>query len=113
MTLRKPLWAIAGVLLLGTLYAQLPFREYPGVEYRVGDIALPSDYTDKTEWTFARLMYMSRSVSFSDRTPGWLIAAAASAGSKSRPIRRSSSNSSSRTTSTTACACSQPTVFAS
>jgi hypothetical protein len=44
--------------LLGTLCAfQRPFREFPGVEYRVGDIQLPSDYQEKTEWTFARLMY--------------------------------------------------------
>ncbi len=34
-----------------------PFREYPGVEYRVGDIELPPDWQDRTEWTFARLMY--------------------------------------------------------
>jgi hypothetical protein len=44
--------------LLGTLYAfQRPFREFPGVEYRVGDIPLPADYQEKTEWAFARLMY--------------------------------------------------------
>jgi len=44
--------------LLGTVYAfQRPFREFPGVEYRVGDIQLPPDYQEKTEWTFARLMY--------------------------------------------------------
>jgi hypothetical protein len=44
--------------LLGTLCAfQRPFREFPGVEYRVGDITLPPDYREKTEWAFARLMY--------------------------------------------------------
>src|SRR5580698_10332329 len=45
--------------LVGTLAAfQLPpFREYPGVEYRLGEIRLPPDYQEKTEWTFARLMY--------------------------------------------------------
>jgi hypothetical protein len=43
---------------LGTLYAfQRPFREYPGVEYRIGDIPLPRDAHEKTEWAFARLMY--------------------------------------------------------
>src|SRR5947209_2789600 len=48
----------AAAALLGTLYAfQRPFREFPGVEYRVGDIPLPPDYQEKTEWTFARLMY--------------------------------------------------------
>lgn len=34
-----------------------PFREYPGVEYRLGDIDLPADANSRTEWTFARLMY--------------------------------------------------------
>jgi len=53
------LTGIALVLLTGTLFAfQLPpFREYPGVEYRLGDIPLPPDYREKNEWTFARLMY--------------------------------------------------------
>jgi hypothetical protein len=42
--------------LAGSLFAfQLPFREYPGVEYN--DFPLPSDYQQKTEWVFARLMY--------------------------------------------------------
>jgi hypothetical protein len=50
---------IACALLAGTLFAfQLPpFREYPGLEYEVGDIPLPPDYRQKAEWTFARLMY--------------------------------------------------------
>ncbi len=50
---------VAVSALAGTLLAfQLPsFREYPGVEYRVGDIGLPPDYREQTEWTFARLMY--------------------------------------------------------
>jgi Domain of unknown function (DUF4159) len=47
-----------GVILSTLLFAwQRPFRELPGVEYRVGDIALPPDYQEKTEWAFARLMY--------------------------------------------------------
>jgi hypothetical protein len=47
----------AGTLaLIGALYAfQRPFREYPGVEYT--KFPLPPDYKDKSEWTFARLMY--------------------------------------------------------
>ena len=58
MTLHKPLWWASSVLLLGTLSAfQAPFREYPGVEYSLGDIPLPPDYQEKTEWAFARLMY--------------------------------------------------------
>ena len=44
--------------LLGTLYAfQRPFKEYPGLEYRLNDIPLPPDYNEKTEWAFARLMF--------------------------------------------------------
>jgi hypothetical protein len=48
---------LAGIA--GALFAsQLPpFREYPGVEYQLGEIPLPPDYQEKTEWTFARLMY--------------------------------------------------------
>jgi hypothetical protein len=49
---------VCGVLALSTLGAfQIPFREYPGVEYRIGDIPLPQDWQEKTEWAFARLMY--------------------------------------------------------
>jgi Domain of unknown function (DUF4159) len=43
--------------LLGALYAQRPFREFPGVEYRIGTIPTPPDWSEKTEWAFARLMY--------------------------------------------------------
>ena len=50
---------IAGLALVGILpgFQLPPFREYPGVEYRLGEIQLPSDYREQTEWTFARLMY--------------------------------------------------------
>jgi hypothetical protein len=48
---------LAGAFLLlpavGAL--QMPFREYPGVEYQ--DFPLPADYQERTEWVFARLMY--------------------------------------------------------
>jgi hypothetical protein len=58
MFLRVGGWFFKGVALLGTLYAfQLPFREYPGVEYRLGEIPLPADWRQPSEWTFARLMY--------------------------------------------------------
>lgn len=46
---------LAAFLLLEALYAQLPFREYPGAEYT--NFALPEDYQQKTEFVFARLMY--------------------------------------------------------
>ena len=59
MTLSGAWWR-AGIALsiLGSLLAfQRPFRQFPGVEYSVGDIPLPADYQDKTEWAFARLMF--------------------------------------------------------
>lgn len=44
------------IAALSALYAfQKPFREYPGIEYN--DFPLPSDYAEKTEWVFGRLMY--------------------------------------------------------
>jgi hypothetical protein len=54
------------VAFLGTAYAldrtlPQPFREFPGIEYRLGSVPLPPDYLEKTEWAFARLMY----------PPGW------------------------------------------
>ena len=46
------------LVFLGALFAlQRSFREFSGTEYRVGDIPLPSDYQEKTEWAFARLMF--------------------------------------------------------
>jgi len=45
--------ALAGVLLA----FQRPFREFPGIEYRLGSIPVPPDRDDHTEWAFARLMY--------------------------------------------------------
>ena len=35
--------------------APKPFREYPGWEYE--NFPLPPDFGDRSEWTFARLMY--------------------------------------------------------
>ncbi|HEY6344426.1 MAG TPA: DUF4159 domain-containing protein [Bryobacteraceae bacterium] len=55
-TLIRAAWAAAGAAILaGTLCAQLPFREYPGIEYN--DFPLPANYQEKTEYAFARLMY--------------------------------------------------------
>jgi hypothetical protein len=57
MGIRKVLvMAAVAAACLGTLFAfQRPFRQYPGVEY--SSFELPSDYQEKTEWAFARLMY--------------------------------------------------------
>ncbi len=54
--------AVCTILFLGSAYAvdrtlPHPFREYPGIEYRLGTIPLPEDYQEKTEWAFARLMF--------------------------------------------------------
>jgi len=58
MTFGKTFWVGLGAAFAGTLFAfQLPFREFPGVEYQVGSIPLPPDWQEKTEWAFARLMY--------------------------------------------------------
>ena len=47
-----------GLSALGTLWGfHRPFREFPGVEYRIGDISLPPDWQEPSEWVFARLMY--------------------------------------------------------
>ena len=47
--------AAGSVLLVCTLFAQRPFREYPAWEYN--DYPVPPDYRQPGEWTFARLMY--------------------------------------------------------
>src|SRR3954451_12698201 len=69
--MRMSIWKVlqlfaCAVAFLSTVYAvdrSVPrsFREYPGVEYNVGDIRLTPDWQEKTEWAFARLMY----------PPGW------------------------------------------
>jgi hypothetical protein len=51
-------WLACGVALAGALYAfQRPFREFGGMEYDIGTIPMPPDWQEKTEWTFARLMF--------------------------------------------------------
>jgi hypothetical protein len=52
----KGAWLLlGGVVFLGALSAQRPFREYPGVEYT--NFPIPKDWQEKTEWVYARLMY--------------------------------------------------------
>ena len=58
MSYRNPWWwAVAGAAVLVTALSafQRPFRQYPGNEYE--DFPVPSDFQEKTEWVFARLMY--------------------------------------------------------
>src|ERR1700683_2002895 len=61
MISRQALWRSGCALvlagsLLGALYAQRPFREYPSIEY--GEtVPLPRDWNRPGEWVFARLMY--------------------------------------------------------
>ena len=47
--------AVGCGVLVCTLFAQKPFREYPAWEYN--NFPLPPDYQVPGEWTFARLMY--------------------------------------------------------
>jgi len=50
--------AACALTCLSALFAfQRPFRELPGIEHRLGEIPLPPDYQEKTEWAFARLMF--------------------------------------------------------
>ena len=44
-----------GLLSIGILHGQKPWREYPAVEYN--DFPRPPDYQVPAEWTFARLMF--------------------------------------------------------
>ena len=54
--MRCVLWpALAIFCLIGVVYGQRPFREYPGWEYN--DFPLPPDWRQPGEWVFARLMY--------------------------------------------------------
>ena len=57
MRIGKTFWLFAlGAISISGLFAfQKAFREYPGIEYN--NFPLPSDYQEKTEWAFARLMY--------------------------------------------------------
>ena len=52
------LWRLAfGLALIGVMFAfQRPFRVYPSLE-PYDDVPMPPDWQEKTEWTFARLMY--------------------------------------------------------
>ncbi|HXB71606.1 MAG TPA: DUF4159 domain-containing protein [Candidatus Acidoferrales bacterium] len=52
--------ALGCVLLVCTLWAQRPFREYPAWEYN--NFPVPADWNVPGEWTFARLMYPTTEV---------------------------------------------------
>src|SRR3984893_15672328 len=46
----------SGIALMGALLAfQKPFQQFPGVEY--SQFETPPDWQEKTEWSFARLMF--------------------------------------------------------
>lgn len=58
MSFRRAAWLFGcGLVVLGAYAFQRPFREFSGVEYRVGDIPLPPDWRENSEWAFARLMF--------------------------------------------------------
>lgn len=47
---------LCAFVVVGVLYAQRPFRQYPSVEYGEST-PLPPDWQRPGEWTFARMMY--------------------------------------------------------
>jgi hypothetical protein len=49
------LLALPGLTAVGIVFAQAPFKEYPAIEYE--NFPLPSDWSQKSEWTRARLRY--------------------------------------------------------
>ncbi|HEY4362414.1 MAG TPA: DUF4159 domain-containing protein [Bryobacteraceae bacterium] len=57
--MKLPIYLAAGVLVFfGTLYAfQKPFKEFSGTEYYAGDIPLPADWKEPSDFVFARLMF--------------------------------------------------------
>jgi len=58
MNYRKALvlFSAGATLLTAAFAAKRPFRVYPSME-PYDDIELPSDFTEQSEWVFARLMY--------------------------------------------------------
>jgi len=52
--------ALGGAMLVCTLLAQRPFRQYPAWEYF--NFPVPPDWNQPGEWTFARLMYPTTEV---------------------------------------------------
>jgi hypothetical protein len=52
--------AVGCALLVCTLWAQRPFRQYPAWEYF--NFPVPPDWNQPGEWTFARLMYPTTEV---------------------------------------------------
>jgi len=59
------LMGLAASVLVGLLYGQRPFRQYPAFEYY--DFPLPQDWRTPGEWVFGRLMYPS----VDERRGGW------------------------------------------
>ena len=57
MDKRRIRWGAAlGLVLIGAVFAQRPFRVYRSME-AYDDIELPPDFQEKAEWVQARLMY--------------------------------------------------------
>ncbi len=72
MRLRVALVLLLAVLAtFGGLWAQRPFREYPGAEYE--DFPLPPDWNAKTDWTRARLRYPGIFRGFRGGDMNWTI----------------------------------------
>jgi len=62
--------AAAGIgVVVCSLFAQRPFREYPAWEYN--NFPIPKDYQVPGEWTFARLMYPSSPIQIDWQFKPW------------------------------------------
>ncbi len=72
MRLPKVVLLVSAILtILGALYAQKPFREYPAVEYE--NFPLPPDWRESTEFTRARLKCMDIGTRWGPRGYNWTI----------------------------------------
>ena len=65
------LLAAATLGVFGALYAQHPFQQYNAAEYE--DFPLPPDWSQKTEWTRARLKYPSVYGNYRGEDLNWTI----------------------------------------
>jgi hypothetical protein len=61
---------VLGLVVVGCLHAQLPWRQYQGNEYE--DFPTPPDFQEKTEFVIGRLMYKSVALGFR-RYQSWTI----------------------------------------
>jgi hypothetical protein len=61
---------VAVTCLIGIVSAQLPFREYNGAEYYLGQVPKPANWQEPGELVFARLMYPQSGMALAFRNTG-------------------------------------------